>query len=63
MGSADFTATVDDTATTAVPAQAATEGDGNNDGGADGDDWTVTVSNSIDLVIAKTVDDTTPDEG
>jgi hypothetical protein len=39
----DFTATVDDTATPA-PDQAAVEGDANGDGGADGDDWTVTAT-------------------
>jgi hypothetical protein len=53
-GSADFTATVDDTATTTVSAQAATEGDGNNDGGADGDDWTVTVQgNAVTSAVAE----------
>lgn len=39
----DFTATVDDTATPA-PDQDAVEGDANGDGGADGNDWTVTAT-------------------
>jgi uncharacterized repeat protein (TIGR01451 family) len=40
----DFTSTVDDTTTLSIPAQNTTEGDGDNDGGADdNNDWTVTI--------------------
>jgi len=57
-GSADFTATVADTGTLA-PVQAVVEGDGNNDGGTDGDNWTVTVG---DNAVSSAASEITPND-
>jgi uncharacterized repeat protein (TIGR01451 family) len=57
-GSADFTATVEDTGS-AAPVMAATQGDGNNDGGIDGDSWTVTLNATAALTGTVTDDSET----